>query len=164
MKDGSTVFVETFSIIPDPRVDRAKRHLLVDIIAIAICALISGADHWIDIEAYAQEKEGWLKTFLQLPNGIPSHDTIARLFARLNPDVFQRYFLNWVKAFAQNVQGEVVAIDGKTLCGSHERDKGLLLLKGAIVTLDAIGCQRTITTQIKEQEADYVLAAYYYPA
>lgn len=196
MKDSSTVFVETFSVIPDPRVERGKRHLLVDIIAIAICAVISGADHWIDIEAYAQEKEEWLKTFLKLPNGIPSHDTVARVFTRLNPDSFQQAFLRWISAFAQDLPGEVVAIDGKTLRGSHERIKGrkglhlisawateqqlslgqlkveestseitavprllkLLLLQGAIVTLDAIGCQRRIAAQIKAQGADYVLA------
>lgn len=193
---SSNLFIETFSVIPDPRVERAKRHLLVDIIAIAICAVISGADHWIDIEAYAQEKATWLKTFLKLPNGIPSHDTIARLFARLNPDLFQQAFLSWIKIFAHHLPGEVVAIDGKTLRGSHERSKGkkglhlisawateqqlslgqlkvedptseiaavpellkLLLLKGAIVTLDAISCQRRIAAQIKDQEADYVLA------
>lgn len=88
MKENYNLFTETFSIIPDPRVERTKRHLLIDIIAIAICAVISGADQWIDIEAYGQEKETWLKTFLTLPNGIPSHDTIARVFSRLNPNLF----------------------------------------------------------------------------
>lgn len=196
MKDNDTIFIQTFSIIPDPRIERAKRHLLIDIIAIAICAVISGANQWIEIEAYAQEKADWLKTFLKLPNGIPSHDTIARVFARIDPDLFQRAFLSWIKLLAQDLSGEVVAIDGKTLCGSHERSKGkkglhlisawatqqhlslgqlkvedktneitavprllkLLLLKGAIVTLDAMGCQRNIAAQIKSQEADYILA------
>lgn len=196
MKDSSNLFIEAFSIIPDPRVERGKRHLLVDIIAIALCAVISGADQWIDIEAYAQEKAAWLKTFLKLPNGIPSHDTIARVLTRLDPDLFQHAFYGWIKTLAQALPGKVVAIDGKTLCGSHARSQGkngvhlisawataqhlslgqlkvedktneitavpellkLLLLKGAIVTLDAMGCQRDIATQIQAQEADYVLA------
>jgi len=114
MEEKKTPFIEYFSIIPDPRVDRAKRHLLVDIIAIAICAVISGADQWIDIEAYGQEKEKWLKTFLKLPNGIPAHDTIAHVFSRLDPVLFQKAFLDWIRYFMEELTGEVIAIDGKT--------------------------------------------------
>lgn len=118
------LFIEYFSCIEDPRIERRKRHLLIDIIAIAICAVISGADHWIDIEAYAQEKEEWLKTFLELPNGIPSHDTIARVFFRLDPTQFQQAFLSWIETLKKQLPGEVIAIDGKTLRGSHFRCQG----------------------------------------
>ena len=81
-------FIKHFSKISDPRVERTKHRKLLDIIGLAICAVISGADYWIDIDAYAQEKEAWLKIFLQLRNGIPSHDTIARVFSRLDPAQF----------------------------------------------------------------------------
>lgn len=192
----TSIFINHFSNLPDPRVERTKRHDLIDIIAMAICAVISGAECWTDIEAYAQEKISWLKTCLNLPNGIPSHDTIARVFSRINPAAFQEAFLSWMQALAQQLPGEVIAIDGKSLRGSHERKQGkkalhlisawathqrlslgqlkvddktneitavpellkMLVLKGAIVTLDAMGCQRAIAEQINAQEADYVLA------
>ena len=82
-----------FADLPDPRVERTKRHQLIDIIAIALCAVICGADSWVDVELFGRSKEAWLRRFLALPNGIPSHDTFGRVFARLDPDAFERCFL-----------------------------------------------------------------------
>src|SRR5881397_4259484 len=89
---------EHFAELTDPRVDRVKLHLLLDILVIALCAVICGADTWVEMEAYRRAKEEWLKGFLLLPNGIPSHDTFARVLARLKPDELQRCFLNWIRA------------------------------------------------------------------
>jgi predicted transposase YbfD/YdcC len=110
--------------LTDPRLERTKRHDLLDILAIAICAVICGADGWTEIEAYGKEKEPWLKGFLELPNGIPSHDTFARVLARLDPLEFQQCFINWVQAVRQLTQGQVIAIDGKTLRHSFDRASG----------------------------------------
>ena len=90
-----------FAQMSDPRVERTKRHKLIDIITIAICAVICGADTWIEIEIYGQAKHEWLKQFLELPNGIPSHDTFSRVFSRLEPEQFQNCFLNWVKSISK---------------------------------------------------------------
>ncbi len=87
-----------FSAIDDPRIERSKQHKLIDIITIAICAVICGAEGWTDIETYGVTKYEWFSQFLGLPNGIPSHDTFARLFARLNSQQFQQCFLDWIKA------------------------------------------------------------------
>jgi predicted transposase YbfD/YdcC len=111
-----------FAQMSDPRIDRTKRHNLIDILTIAICAVICGADSWVAIELYGCTKYEWLKTFLELPNGIPSHDTFARVFAQLNPQQFQSCFLKWIKSIQKITDGEVVAIDGKTLCGSYDRN------------------------------------------
>jgi predicted transposase YbfD/YdcC len=111
-----------FAVMSDPRIDRTKRHKLIDILTIAICAVICGADSWVAIELYGCTKYEWLKTFLELPNGIPSHDTFARVFALINPQEFQSCFLNWVKSAHKMTDGEVVAIDGKTLCGSRNQN------------------------------------------
>lgn len=111
-----------FSEMDDPRIERTKQHKLIDIITIAICAVICGADTWVDIETYGSSKIEWLKQFLELPNGIPSHDTFSRVFSRLKPEQFQQCFLNWIKSISNSIQGEVVAIDGKTL--RHSYDSG----------------------------------------
>jgi predicted transposase YbfD/YdcC len=103
-----------FGDLPDPRVDRCKHHKLLDIVTIAICAVISNADGWTYIEAYGRAKETWLRQFLELPAGIPSHDTFARVFAKLDPIVFQRCFVRWVDAIRDKLPGDIVAIDGKT--------------------------------------------------
>ena len=186
---------EYFATVTDPRVERTKLHLLMDILVMAICAVICGADTWVEMEAYGRAKEKWLRQFLPLPNGIPSHDTFARVLARLKPEELQQCFLRWMQAVSEVTQGEVVAIDGKTLRRSFDRATGksaihmvsawasanrlvlgqqkvdaksneitaipallqLLELKGCIVTIDAMGCQKAIAQTIIAQKADYVL-------
>src|SRR4249920_3059183 len=96
MADQALSLAHHFAELTDPRVDRTRLHELLDIVAIAICAVIAGAETWEDIEEFGKAKHAWLGTFLALPNGIPSHDTFARLFARLDPDEFQRGFLGWI--------------------------------------------------------------------
>lgn len=113
-----------FADLPDPRIQRTRRHELLDIIAIAVCAVICGADSWVEVEVFGRAKEPWLRRFLALPGGIPSHDTFGRVFARLDPDAFARCFLSWVRSVMQHTDGEVVAIDGKVLRRSHDRGAG----------------------------------------
>ena len=103
----------------DPQIDRTKRHKLIDILVIAICAVICGGDHWEEVELFGQAKERWFNSFLELPNGIPSHDTFWRVFARLDPQQFQQSFVSWIASVSEVTQGQVVAIDGKTLRRSH---------------------------------------------
>jgi predicted transposase YbfD/YdcC len=110
----------SFRSLPDPRVERTKQHLLVDIMAIAICAVVCGAEAWTEVEAFGKIKKKWLKRFLALPNGIPSHDTFGRVFAALDPEAFRACFLRWVRRIAHLTAGEVIAIDGKTLRRSHD--------------------------------------------
>ena len=115
---------EPFAELTDPRRDHLKEHRLVDIITIALCGVICGADGWAAIETFGREKEGWLRTFLALPGGIPSHDTFGRVFARLDPEAFRRCFLAWVRTVVGEPEQEVVAIDGKTSRRSHDRGAG----------------------------------------
>jgi predicted transposase YbfD/YdcC len=110
-----------FDQLPDPRIDRCKHHHLLDIITIAICAVISNADGWLDIEAYGRAKEAFFRQFLDLPHGIPSHDTFGRVFARLNPSAFQQAFVAWVDAIRLKLPGDVIALDGKTERRTHDR-------------------------------------------
>jgi predicted transposase YbfD/YdcC len=113
-----------FADLDDPRDERGKDHRLLDIVAIAICAVICGAESWVDIELYGQSKQEWLGTFLSLNNGIPSHDTFARVFARLDPEQMQSCFISWIRAISQLSAGEVIAIDGKTVRHSYDRANG----------------------------------------
>jgi predicted transposase YbfD/YdcC len=113
-----------FARLPDPRVERTREHKLLDIVVIAICAVICGAEGWTDVEAFGHAKFDWLKRFLELPNGIPSHDTFGRVFALLNPDEFERCFVAWIQAVSVLTQGQVIAIDGKKLRRSHDRHLG----------------------------------------
>ena len=113
-----------FAALPDPRVERTKEHQLLDIMTIALCAIICGADSWVDVETFGREKRAWLGTFLALPSGIPSHDTFGRVFARLDPEAFGHCFLAWVRAVAPETAGQVVALDGKTVRRSHDRANG----------------------------------------
>jgi predicted transposase YbfD/YdcC len=197
MSKKSTVSLAShFSDIEDPRSNHTRLHLLNDIIVISICAVIAGAEGWEDIEAFGKDKHGWLKKFLKLPNGIPSHDTISRVFRMLKPGEFNRCFLSWTNSLHAQLDLKQIAIDGKSLRRSFDRasakamlhmvgawsvenhlalgqvatDKKsneitaipellrLLDLKGAIVTIDAMGCQKTIAKQIVDQGGDYVLA------
>ncbi len=113
-----------FASLPDPRSGNATQHELLDIVTVTICAILCGADSWTEVEVWGQAKQAWLKTFLELPNGIPSHDTFGRVFAQLDPKEFQRCFLNWVRAVSKLTKGQVVAIDGKKLRRSHNRRLG----------------------------------------
>ena len=187
--------LEHLNTIDDPRMEDKCEHTLVDIMTITLCAALCGADDWNAIESFGKAKKAWFETFLDLPNGIPSHDTFNRFFSILSPKVFQTFFLNWVKDVTKTVE-DVVAIDGKTLRRSHDRknnkkaihmvsawssanqivlgqvktdDKSneitaipellkALELKGCIVTIDAMGCQKAIAKHIVEAEGDYVLA------
>src|SRR5438105_1270018 len=182
-----------FGKLRDPRVKGRTRHLLVDIIVIAICGVIANCDDWPDIELFAQKREAWFRRFLKLPYGIPSHDTFERVFGQINPRVFERCCLEWLRAAAELVGVSHIAIDGKTLCGSANAKLRplhlvsawavqanltlgqvavdgksneitaipklleLLDLKGALVTIDAIGCQKTIARKIVDGGGDYVL-------
>jgi predicted transposase YbfD/YdcC len=119
MKENDGLFMQFFGEIEDPRMNRQRRHNLLDIIAIAICASIAGADGWTHVASFGRSKEAWLRTFLTLPNGIPSHDTFGRVFSILEPQAFQQAFQSWVCAIQECVQG-VVAIDGKTARRSHD--------------------------------------------
>ena len=113
-----------FGQLTDPRIDHTRRHKLIDIIMIAIMAVISGADSWTDIEGYGKAKEKWLKQYLELPHGIPSHDTFGRLFARLDAKEFQASFMSWVNAIHELTEGQVIAVDGKCLKGTQDKYVG----------------------------------------
>jgi predicted transposase YbfD/YdcC len=185
-----------FGDLPDPRIERTKRHGLLDILTIAICAMICGAEGATQIALFGNAKETWFRTFLKLPHGIPSHDTFGNVLANLDPAAFERCFMKWVRHWAQDLAGEVVPIDGKALRRSFDRaarknplhlvsawasesglslgqvataDKSneitaipqlltLLDIRGASVTIDAMGCQKAIAQQIVDQKGDYVLA------
>lgn len=196
MNSGMAALKEHFGELEDPRAQHSIEHLLIDIVLITICAVICGAESWVDIENYGLAKQEWLREFLALPNGIPSHDTFERVFARLRPETLQQCFLSWVQAMFEWQDGQLVRVDGKTLRGSYERggkrgmihmvsawasehrmvlgqrkvnDKSneitaipellrVLDLNGAVVSIDAMGCQTEIAAQIVEQQGDYVLA------
>ena len=115
---------EHFSRVTDPRVDRTKEHKLIDLITIAICAVICGAEGWTDIENFGNSKLSWLRTFLELPNGIPSHDTFGRVFSMLDAQQFQLAFYDWVLAVNEIVHGQIINIDGKRLAGSEDKFLG----------------------------------------
>jgi len=145
-----------FKSLEDPRSVHLVQHGLLDIIGLTICAVICGANTWVDIENYGKAKEEWLKRFLVLPNGIPSHDTIARVFAALKPDALQECFLNWVNAIAHLSDGEIIAIDGKTLRHSYDQGKG----KGAIHMVSAWASQnRLVLGQVKVDEKSNEITA-----
>lgn len=120
--------IDHFSSLPDPRTkEHKKEHKLIDIIFITIAAVICGAEDWNDIEEYGQYKEGWLKTVLELPNGIPSHDTFNRVFSLIDPAALQQRFISWVQSMAKISEGQIVSIDGKRLCNSGEQGKKAII-------------------------------------
>ncbi len=150
----SASLLDHFRDLADPRAEHLLEHQLIDIIGLTICAVICGADSWVDIENYGKAKVDWLKGFLGLANGIPSHDTISRLFAALDPDALRECFLNWVRAVAQLSQGEVIAIDGKTLRHSYERGKGAIHMVSAWASQN-----RLILGQVKVDEKSNEITA-----
>jgi predicted transposase YbfD/YdcC len=182
-----------FARLKDPRRAHRRLHLLQDIIVIALCAAIAGAQDWQEIETFGRKRKDWLRRFLELPNGVPSHDTFERVFDRLQPRAFQACFREWVRAVSEALRIKHVAIDGKTLRGSGSAKLGplhlvsawataqrlslgqvavdaksneitaipalleLLDLKGALVTIDAMGCQKDIAAKIVAAGGDYAL-------
>ena len=134
-----------FFELEDPRIERTKHHQLIDIITLSLCAVICGADRWISKVTGAAQYE-WLKKILELPNGIPSHDTIARVFSRLKPEQFQKCFLSWIQSISCFNPGEVIAIDGKTLRHSYDRggDKKAIHMVSAWAT-----SQKLVLGQVK---------------
>ena len=185
----------TFDNLTDPRVERTRRHELFDLVVVALCATLAGADGWADVERFGKERLTWLRSFLPLLNGIPSHDTFGRVFSRLDPAQLVACIQQWLDEVGREI-GKHIAIDGKTLRGSFDKAAGknplhlvsawacearltlgqvatdaksneitaipllleLLDLKGATVTIDAMGCQKEIAKKIIEREGDYVLA------
>jgi predicted transposase YbfD/YdcC len=122
-KPGQTI-TKHFAALPDPRIERTKLHALEAILVIAICAIICGADDWVAVAAWGNAKRQWLEKFLNLPNGIPSHDTFGRVFARIDPQQFQKCFLKWIRAIAKRTHRQIVSVDGKKLRRSHDRTRG----------------------------------------
>lgn len=185
-----------FAPLADPRIERTRRHELADIIIIAICAFACGCKSWKQVAIYGRTQADWFKTFLKLPNGIPSKDTFRRVFARIKPSAFERCFRSWTQVLVDALDIKHIAIDGKTLRRSHDRgaartalhlvsawaaenhltlgqvavdDKSneitaipellaVLELSGAIVTIDAMGCQKEIAAKIREKDGHYLLA------
>lgn len=122
----SSTFLQHFESINDPRkANHNRRHLLEDILVITILGAICGADTWVELCEFAEAKEAWLKTFLSLPNGVPSHDTFGRVFSLMNPEEFESCFSAWIESLNIDVTNEIIAIDGKTLRGSHNRKRGI---------------------------------------
>ena len=147
---------EHYESLPDPRIDRQKRHNLIDIVTITICAVICGAEAWTHVETFGKAKEDWFRTFLELPNAIPSHDTFGRFFSLLDPQVFQAVFLQWVQAVNEVIKGQVVAIDGKCLRRSHDHNKN----KSAIYMVSAwSSANELVLGQVKTDEKSNEITA-----
>ena len=147
---------EHFSALEDPRVERTKLHPLLSIVTIAICAVICGAESWDDIEEFGEVKAEWFATFLDLPHGIPSHDTFNRVFAALDPIQFRSCFLHWMRAVAEVLPAQVIALDGKTIRGSHDGPAG----KQAIHLVSAWAtANRLVLAQVKVDEKSNEITA-----
>jgi predicted transposase YbfD/YdcC len=147
MPDGS--LLSHFSSLPDPRIERTRAHPLVNILVITICAVICGADDWVSVVSYGRSKASWLAGFLDMSNGIPSHDTFGRVFSLLDPNELQSCFVSWIKSVAKLTDGEVVAIDGKKLNGSADAPKGHY----AIHMVSAWACEnRLVLGQLRVDE------------
>ncbi len=184
------------SVIYDARQQWKVDHKLADILLLTICAVIAGCEGWEEIEDFGNERLQWLKKYGEFEYGIPSHHTISRVVAAINPKQFQKCFIEWMQACHQTTNGEIIAIDGKTARGSYDKgkDKGaihmvsafatanelvlgqikindksneitaipelldLLEIRGCLITIDAMGCQRDIAKKIVDKGADYLLA------
>jgi predicted transposase YbfD/YdcC len=145
-----------FGDLEDPRMDRTKLHKLMDILVIAICAVIAGADNWEDVEEFGRARLEWFKTFLELANGIPSHDTFNRVFARLDPEQFQACFLRWMMAVSEILGGQVIAMDGKVVRRSHDKGIG----KAAIDMVSAWAtANHLVLGQVKVEEKSNEITA-----
>ncbi len=145
-----------FGKLEDPRVERTKRHSMTDILVLSICGFVCGIDTWVDLEEFAEIREDWFRTFLELPNGIPSHDTFGRFFAALDPEAFSRCFSTWMQSVAEVTSGEVVAIDGKTLRRSFDRASS----KAAIHMVSAWAAgNRMVLGQVKTEEKSNEITA-----
>ena len=160
MKGQGTSVIDHFLDLEDPRIERSKRHQLLDIVAIAICAVICGADSWVYVELFGKSKEEWFRSFLDLPNDLPSHNTLRQaqgdVFSRLDPEQFQRCFVEWTHAVAVLLPGEVVAIDGKTVRRSHDARAG----RQAIHLVSAWASANTLTLgQVKREEKSNEITA-----
>ena len=192
---NSPAILAHFDELTDPRLDRTKLHPLTDMIAVALCAAICGAEGWADVERFGRMKADWFSRFLELPHGIPSHDTFGRVFARLNTDEFLGCLQRWVRQLNHSLEDQGIALDGKTLRHSFDTGTGksalhvvsawaselrlclgqvavddksneitavpklleLLELTGAVVTLDAMHCQKETAEAIRAKGADYIL-------
>jgi predicted transposase YbfD/YdcC len=193
---SSLSFFAHFTALNDPRIERTKRHPLLEIVFVAVCALLSGANDFVGMEKFGKAKRDWLMKYVELPNGVPSHDTFGRVMQAVSPQEFVDCFRSWVSQFHEQKKGGQICIDGKTARASLDRaaeqnplhvvsawatDQGLLLgqvavddksneitaipkllemleLKGALVTIDAMGCQREIAATIHAKGGDYLLA------
>jgi len=152
---NSKNILEHFSELDDPREDN-RRHLLGDIITIVICASVCGAEKWDDIAAFGKAKESWFRKYLELPHGIPSHDTFARVFAMLDPEQFNRCFLSWVQEINPGHTQEIINVDGKTLRRSHDKSNG----KAAIHMVSAWANKAGLTLgQVKVDEKSNEITA-----
>jgi predicted transposase YbfD/YdcC len=148
--------LEYFATIEDPRVERSQLHPLASVLALSLCAVVSGADSFVTIELYGRSRKDWLRSFLDLPNGIPSHDTLGRIFAMLNPKTLEEAFRNWVAAVSTLTKGEVVAIDGKTLRRSFRKAGSSAFVH--MVSAWATG-NRMVLGQVKTEEKSNEITA-----
>jgi predicted transposase YbfD/YdcC len=192
----STTFQDHFQGLPDPRVERTRKHPLINIVFIAVCGVLSGANSFAAIHEFGRDRRTWLSRFLDLANGIPCEDTFRRVLARLDPGAFEKCLLSWMQAVQEITENRLIAIDGKTLRGSYHKRDGkaaihmvsawatenklslgqvvvdeksneipaipellrLLDIEGALVTIDAMGCQKEIAAELREGGGDSVLA------
>jgi predicted transposase YbfD/YdcC len=193
---GSAAFQHHFQDLQDPRVARTRKHPLINIVFMAVCGILCGSNSFAGIHEFAIDRRNWLARYLDLTNGIPSEDTFARVLARLDPGAFEKCLLSWIQAVQEATDHRLVAIDGKTVRGSADPERGraaiqmvsawavenklslgqvvvaegsneitaipellqLLDIAGALVTLDAMGCQKEIAAEIRDGGADYILA------
>jgi predicted transposase YbfD/YdcC len=193
---GTGSFRRHFEELRDPRVERTRRHPLINIVFMTVCGVLSGANSIAGIHEFALDRRGWLARYLDLSSGIPSEDTLGRVLARLDPAALEKCLLGWIREVQELTADRVVAIDGKTLRGSADVEAGrsaihmvsawatenklslgqvvvaeksneitaipelldVLEIAGALVTIDAMGCQREIAGKVREREAEYILA------